>query len=85
MVHSHVSTLFLAVLEEWEIDNPQARELVLVAQTELVSDLQTKLAELLACLHCIVTAEDEDEVARLGIEGCLHRLENLLCIELVNT
>ena len=84
MVHSHESAFLLAPLEHWEVHHPKQGKLVLVAQAQLISHLEAELAELLARLHRIITAEDENQVAWLGTEGSLHLLQHLLRVELVH-
>ena len=43
VVHSHQTAFFLAPFKHWELCNPQQGELVLVAQSQLVTHLQTQL------------------------------------------
>ena len=69
VVGSHEALLLVAPLEEGEVDNPEALELVLVAQSEAVAHLKAQGAELHACLVGVVAREDEHEVAVLGA-GC---------------
>ena len=84
MVSSHEALLFVAPLEEWEVNNPQAHELVLIAKSETVAHLKTQGAELHACLVGIVATEDEHEVAVLGAHCLFHLLPYFGLIELVD-
>ena len=85
VVHSHQTAFLLAPFKHWELSNPQQGELVLVAQTQLVTHLQTQFTELLASLHRIVTAEDEDEVTWFGIHLHLQGIELFRGVELIDT
>ena len=55
-----------------------------VAQAELAAHFEAELAKLLAGLHDVVAAENQDKVAGLGVEGGLHLLEDVLGVELVD-
>ena len=83
MVSSHKALLLVAPLEEREVDNPQALELVLVAQTETVAHLKTQSAELNACLVGVVARENENKVAILSTHCFLNLCEYLWGVELV--
>ena len=83
-MHSHQTAFFFAPLEHREINHPQKSELVLVAQAQLVTHLQTKLAKLLAGLHGIVTAQNQNQVTRFCTECSFHFLQHFLGIEFIN-
>ncbi len=78
MVRRHEALLFVAPLEEREVDNPEALKLLLVAQTEPLAHLQSQRAELGTGLVGIVAAEDEHEVAVVGPHLLLQGEERLL-------
>ena len=84
MMHGHQAAFLFAPFKHREVNNPQAGKLVLVAQSQLVAHFQTQLAQLLARLHRIVAAKDENQVARLRAEGFLHLLKHILAVELVD-
>ena len=84
MVGGHETLLFVAPLEQWEIDNPQALELILVHESQLTAHLQTQGAELYACLVGVVAGEDEDKVALLGLHLVGNSLQLLGGVELID-
>ena len=84
MVGSHQALFLVAPLEQGEVNNPQADELVLVAQTETVAHLQTEGAKLYAGLVGLVAAHDEHQVAVVGPHCCLELLPHFGCVELVD-
>ena len=74
MVHSHQAAFFITPLKHRKVNHPEADELVLVAQSQLVTHFKTQLVQLLAGLHGIVTAQNQNQVTRLGVESSLHFL-----------
>ena len=68
-MHGIKALIFFVPFEQREIDNPEALEFVFVAQTKLISHLQTQFAELLACLVYLVSAEDQQQITRLSAES----------------
>ena len=78
MVHSHQTAFLFAPFEHREVNHPQTGKLVLVAQSQLVTHFQTQFTQLLAGLHRIVTAQNQDQVTRFGTEGLLHLLQYFL-------
>ena len=84
MVRSHEALLLVAPLEEREVHDPEAHELVLFAQTEAVAHLQAQGAELHARLVGIVAAEYQHQVAVLGTHSLFHLLPHLGSVELVD-
>ena len=84
MVSGHEALLFVAPLEQGEVDNPKALEGVLVAQSKSVAHLQSQGAKLGARLVGLVATENQHQVAVLGL-GFLFQLGPYLgCIEFVN-
>ena len=83
MMSCHKALLFIAPLEQGEVDNPKTLELILIAQSQAVAHLQTEGAELDACLVGIVARENEHEIAILGTHFLLELSPNLGRIELV--
>ncbi len=84
VVHGHEALLFVAPFEHGEVHHPEAGEFVLVAQAELASHFEAQLAELFACAHGVVAAENQDEVAGFGIHGFAQLLECFLGVEFVD-
>ena len=84
MVHCHQSAFFFAPFEHREVYYPQASKLVFVAQAQLVTHFQTKFAQLLASLHGVITAQNQNQVTRFSTESFLHLLKHFLTVELVN-
>lgn len=84
VVGGHEALFLVAPLEEREVDNPQALELVLATKTQTVAHLETEGAELRACLVGVVAAEDEDEVAVIGSHLLLELLPYFGSIEFVD-
>ena len=83
MVHCHETAFFLAPFEHREVYHPQQRELVLVAQAQTVTHLQTQFAQLLAGLHGIVATHNQNQVARLSLHSLFQVLKYFLRVELV--
>ena len=84
MVHSHQAVLLIGPLVHGEVNHPQALELVLVTKAQLIGHLKTQFRELLAGLHGVITAQNEDKVTWLSVHGSLKLLQNLLRIELID-
>ena len=62
MVSSHQALLFIAPLKQWEVNNPETFEHVLVAQAQAVTHFQTERAELNTSLVGVVAAEPKRSV-----------------------
>ena len=74
MMHGHKALLLVAPFKHGEINDPKTSKLILVAQTELTPHFKSKLTQLSAGLHDIIARQNENKVARVGIEGTLHLL-----------
>ena len=84
MVCGHEPLLFVAPLEQGEINNPQTFELVFVSQSKSVAHFQTQGTQLHTGLVGLVATQDEHEVAIVGTHGFLELLEHLGAIEFVD-
>ena len=84
VVGGHETLFLIAPLEQWEIDNPKAFKLVLVAQSQTVAHFKTQGTELGAGFVGLVAAKNEYEVAVLGTHLFLYLLHHLRTIELVD-
>ena len=83
MVHCHEATFFFTPFKHGEVNDPKEGKLIFIAQTEAVTHEEAEFAKLLASAHSVVTAEDEDEVARLRIHLHLEGFENFGSVELI--
>ena len=84
MVGGHQALLLIAPFKEREVDNPQALEHILVAQSEAVAHLKAQGAKLYAGLVGIVATHDKHQVAVLGTHLRLNGGKLVGRIELVD-
>ena len=85
MVHRHETTLLLTPLKEREIDHPETLKVHRVHQTLTTSHLETESSQLSPALHRVVTAKDQDQIARLSLHRIAQSGSLLLGVELVDT
>ena len=84
MVSSHQALLFIAPLKEWEVNNPQTNEVVLIAKTKTIAHLKTERTKLNASLIGIIATENQNKVAILGTTCLLDLGPNLGLVELID-
>ena len=84
MVSSHQALLFVTPLKKWEVNNPEAYEVVLVTQSQTITHLQTEGTELYTCFVGIVATENQHEIAIIGTHRLLHLCPHLRSIELID-
>ena len=84
MVSSHQALLFIAPLKQWEVNNPETLEHVLVAQAQAVAHFQTERAELNTSLVCVVAAEDKNQVTVFSAHHFLDLSQYFWRVELVD-
>lgn len=83
VVHGVEALRLLVPLEHREVDDPQRRKLLRVAQPQLLGHLQTQGAELRESLE-LLSAEDEDHVTGLRTAAVGHRAHLVRGVELVD-
>ena len=84
VVHRHEALLLIAPFKHREFCHPQEGKLILIAKSETLTHFETQFAQLLASLHGILTREDENQIAWLGIHLLFQCIELLGSVELIH-
>ena len=64
-----------------EVNHPKADELVLVAQSQLVTHFKAQLVQLLAGLHGVVTAQNQNPVSYTHLDVYKRQEFDFQCLE----